>query len=395
MRLLLVADTYPPSRISGALQMRDLAHALVRQGHRPVVLTPSTGAGPWVRLEEIDGVQVLRVRAPRTKDVGLIRRAIAEFLLPWALLRGLRRSPLRDDCWDGIAWYSPTIFLGPLVRRIKHRHGCRTYLILRDLFPDWGVDAGVMRKGGLAYRWFKAVERYQYRQADTIGVQTPANAPLVAHDTPSGVGIEVLHNWLAPTPMPTNADGLPSLQKLEGRIVFVYAGNMGVAQDLDGFVELARRMRARADVGFLFVGRGSEAKRLKAEAASTQSRNLLVLDEIAPTLLPALLSYCHVGIVALHPAHRTHNIPGKLLTYLHAGLPVLARVNADNDLVRLVPDEGIGLVVSSNEPELLERQATQLADDPVLRGCMGRAGIALAQRMFSPESAAERIVAAL
>ena len=85
---------------------------------------------------------------------------------------------------------------------------------------------------------------------------------------------------------------------------------------MDGFVTLARRMRDRDDVGFVFVGRGSEAARLK-DAAKGQP-NLLVLDEIEPSVLPALLARCHVGIVALHPAHGTHNIPGKLLTYLHA-----------------------------------------------------------------------------
>ena len=42
------------------------------------------------------------------------------------------------------------------------------------------------------------MERFQYRQADVIGVQTPANAPLVARDAPPGTRIEVLHNWLSP-----------------------------------------------------------------------------------------------------------------------------------------------------------------------------------------------------
>ncbi|MBS0174331.1 MAG: glycosyltransferase family 4 protein [Nitrospira sp.] len=392
MRLLLVADTYPPARISGALQMRDLAHALAVLGHRPLVLVPTASHDAQPGLAEEYDVQVLRVRAPRTKDVGLIRRTAAELVLPWVLLRGLHRSPLRGECWDGIVWYSPTIFLGPLVRTLKRRHGCRTYLILRDLFPDWAVDAGVMRKG-LIYRWFKVIERFQYRQADTIGVQTPSNSPLVSRDAPPAARMEVLHNWLAPTPLPAEADQLPSLSKLQGRTIFVYAGNMGIAQDMDAFVALARRMRSRDDVGFLFVGRGSESVRLKELVNDEGFENLLVIKEIDPMLLPALLAHCHVGIVALHPGHRTHNIPGKLLTYLRAGLPVLARVNPDNDLVNLVPEEDIGCVVPGNDPDLLERQATRLADDPVLRKRMGHAGIALAQRMFSPASAAEQIAA--
>lgn len=391
MRLLLVADTYPPSRISGALQMRDLARALADQGHRPLVLTPATG-GAAASLESDNGVEVLRVRAPRTKDVPYWQRTLAEFALPWVLLRGLRRSGLGEERWEGVVWYSPTIFLGSLVKAVKRRHRCPGYLIVRDLFPDWAVDAGVMRRNGLPYRVFKAVECQQYRQADVIGVQTPSNAPLVSRDVPAATRIEVLHNWLSPPPVIADAPPIP-LHHLEGRVNFVYAGNMGVAQDMDGFVALARRMRDRADVGFVFVGRGSEASRLKAEAEGLP--NLLVLDEVDPAALPGLLARCHVGIVALHPSHGTHNIPGKLLTYLHAGLPVLARVNPNNDLVTLVEQERIGLVVAGDAPTLLHAHASRLADEPGLRSDMGQSGRELALRMFSPESAAREVIAAL
>ena len=390
MRLLLVTDTYPPARISGALQMRDLAQALAAQGHRPLVLTPALDGVE--RLESEGDVQVLRVRAPRTKDVPYWRRTLAELVLPWILLRGLRRSALRDDHWDGVVWYSPTIFLGPLARAVKRQYACRGYLIVRDLFPDWAVDAGVMRKGALPYRFFKWIERFQYRQADVIGVQTPSNAALVANDAPAGTRIEVLHNWLSAPARPA-PDACPPLGVLDGRINFVYAGNMGVAQDMDGFVTLAKRMRDRDDVGFVFVGRGSEAVRLKDEAKGQP--NLLVMDEIDPSVLPALLAKCHVGIVALHPAHGTHNIPGKLLTYLHAGLPVLARVNPNNDLVALVEGEEVGLVVPGDNPALLHAHAIRLVDEIGLRSAMARAGIDLAARMFSPESAVDQLVRAL
>ena len=390
MRLLLVTDTFPPARISGALQMCDLAQALAAQGHRPLVLTPALDGVE--RLESEGGVQVLRVRALRTKDVPYWRRTLAELVLPWMLLRGLRRSALRDDRWDGVVWYSPTIFLGPLVRAVKRQHACRGYLIVRDLFPDWAVDAGVMRKGGLPYRFFKWIERFQYRQADVIGVQTPSNAVLVANDAPAGARIDVLHNWLS-APAHAGPEVCPALGTLEGRINFVYAGNMGVAQDMDGFVTLAKRMRDRDDVGFVFVGRGSEVTRLKDEAKDQP--NLLILDEIDPSVLPALLAHCHVGIIALHPAHGTHNIPGKLLTYLHAGLPVLARVNPNNDLVALVEDEAVGLVVPGDSAALLHAHAMRLADDAPLRAAMGQAGIALARRMFSPQSAARDVAAML
>lgn len=395
MRLLLVADTYPPSTISGALQMRDLAEALASLGHKPLVLVPDAGLGSAAALEVLGGVEIYRVRAPRTKDISYPRRLAAEFALPWVLRRAFRASLFAAEQWDGVVWYSPTIFLGPFVSWFKRVQGCRSYLILRDLFPDWAVDAGVLRRGGLVHRLLKSVERYQYRQADVIGVQTPANLPIVGRDAPAAVALEVLHNWLAAPQSPGGVCAHSALAAFQGRKIFIYSGNMGVAQDLDAFVELAFRLRHRADIGFLMIGRGSELARLRGVAQKQGLDNLLIEDQVSQIELAGLLAHCHAGIVALHPAHGTHNIPGKLLTYLQAGLPVLARVNPGNDLHHLVLEEGIGASVVGPSLEALGDAAEWLADRPGARRDMGSRGRALSDRIFSPAAAAEQVVRGL
>ena len=83
------------------------------------------------------------------------------------------------------------------------------------------------------------------------------------------------------------------------------------------------------------------------------------------------------------------------MTYLHAGLPVLARVNSNNDMVALVEQERIGRVVAGDDAMQLHKHASALVDDPDLRSAMGQSGRALALRMFSPEGAARDVVAAL
>jgi glycosyltransferase involved in cell wall biosynthesis len=393
MRLILIADTYPPMRTSGAVLMQELALELIRHGHAPTVVVPSPELPlPW-RIDIVQGVDVLRVRTLQAKDVNKVQRVLAEWLLPYALLRGLRRSPLADTRWDGIVWYSPTIFLGPMVKALQRRWGCRGYLILRDLFPDWAVDAGVLRKG-LIYRFFKRVERQQYAVADVIGVQTSANEPLVRADSPAGANIEVLNNWLAaPSVINTSID--LSSGPLAGRTLFAYTGNMGAAQGMDCLIDLAVRLRARTDAGFLFVGRGSEVPRLRALAAEQALDNVQFIDEVDADQIPGLLAQCHVGLIALDPRHTTHNIPGKLLTYLHAGLPVLARINPGNDLEALINDEGIGHVVAGDHPEELLRLAEALLASQALRSRMGAAGRSLVQRIYSPASAVRQVVRGL
>ena len=156
MRIALITVAYPPLRSSVAVQMRDLARELAAQGHEPVVLVPDTNLGRSWALETLDGIQVLRLSALPTRDIGYLWRTIGEMTLPWAMLRGLRKSPLGSQRWDAVAWYSPSIFFGPLVRALKRSSKCRSYLIQRDVFPEWAVDLGLLRKG-LAYRMFKAV----------------------------------------------------------------------------------------------------------------------------------------------------------------------------------------------------------------------------------------------
>lgn len=356
MKIALIADSFPPLRNSAAVQLRDLSREFARQGHSLTVMLPTPGLdSPWL-LEHVDGVQVLRLRAPQTKDIGYVRRTIGEFLMPYFMRRNLYKSPLAQQVWDGVVWYAPSIFHGPLVNTLKTASRCKTYLIIRDIFPEWAVDMGLMGRG-LPYRFFDAVARYQYSVADVIGVQTPGNlAYFDQWKQGAGRTLEVLQNWLdkpAETPCTIRVDQTP----LAGRKVFVYAGNMGVAQGMSILLDLAGKLQKREDVGFLFVGRGSDVQRLRAEAQSRNLDNVVFFDEIHPDEIPNLYAQCSVGIVALDPRHKSHNIPGKFLTYMQSGLPVLANVNTGNDLAQMIRSEQVGQVCESNQIDELHTLA--------------------------------------
>ena len=394
MRIVLIADAYPPLCTSGAVQMRDLAQEFATQGHEVTVLVPALArARPWT-IEMVGGVQVLRLAALPTKDTGYVRRTISEVLLPVAMLLSLRKSPLRAVQWEAAVWYSPSIFLGPLVGALRRSTKCRSYLVLRDIFPEWAVDMGLLRKG-LIYRFFKLVERYQYSVADVIGVQSVSNLDYLAEWARNpGRYLEVLHNWLAAAP---NVGSRISVNDtpLAGRTIFAYAGNMGVAQGMDIVLDLADRLKGRRDIGFMFVGRGSEVPRLKALAEKRALDNVEFYEEVDPHEIPGVLAQCHIGIVALDPRHKTHNVPGKFLAYMQAGLPVLARVNPGNDLAELIENEHVGRAYVGESLDLLQTLAEELCDNETAREVMSLNARNLAQRSFSVTAAVRQIVAAL
>lgn len=394
MRIALIADTFPPMRTSGAVQLRDLTREFARQGHSLCILLPAPDQRePW-KLEDFDGAQVLRLKAPRTKDINYLRRTLAELVMPFAMLRNLRKSPLNNERWDGVVWYAPSIFHGPLVSALKKSSNSKSYLIIRDIFPEWAVDMGLMRRG-LPYFFFDAVARYQYSVADVIGVQTSGN--LRYFDSWLGLPgrqLEVLQNWLD-VPAKVRCSIQLDVTPLAGRKVFVYAGNMGVAQGMDIFLDLAERLRSRTDVGFLFVGRGSDAARLKTAAQLRQLDNVAFFDEIDPDEIPDLYAQCDAGIVALDPRHKSHNIPGKFLTYMQGGLPVLANINSGNDLAKMIRDERVGQVCEANQVDELLLLTKKLLDQIQTDSGLSVRCTALFERKFAVENTVKQIVAAL
>ena len=394
MHIALLADTFPPIRTSGAVQLRDLSCEFVRQGYTVTVILPTPGLSESWLIEEFDSVQVLRLKALRTKDIGYVRRTISEFLMPFIMLRNLRKSPFADIRWDGVVWYSPTIFLGPLANALKKAGSCRSYLIIRDIFPEWAADMGLMGRG-FPYLFFKVIARFQYSVADVIGVQTQGNLPYFSEwKKQSGRRVEVLQNWLADTP-DVSCSIRVSAGKLAGRKIFVYAGNMGVAQGMGILLDLAEQLLSRRDIGFLFVGRGSDAQKLRFDAKSRGLDNVEFHDEIDPAEISGLYAQCHVGIVALDPRHKTHNIPGKFLTYMQAGLPVLASINPGNDLEDLIRNERVGRVCTDHTLETLMRKVEETVSELNVDASIADRCRALSKMLFSPDAVVKQIVAGL
>ena len=354
MRIVLVADTFPPMRTSGAVQLRDLTREWVRLGHDLTVLLPSPEQEKAWILREVDGVRVLRLKAPKVKDVAFFRRALAELCMPFSMYLNFRKSPVSKERWDGVVWYSPSIFHGPLVKALKSSSGCKTYLILRDIFPEWARDLGMV-SNGLLYWCLGQVARFQYSVADTIGVQSAANLTFLEWwGRRPGKTLQVLENWLG------QCEEKRSPIRLKSRLgpdckALIYAGNMGVAQGMDTLLGVAAAFIHRRDVAFLLVGRGSEVSRLEATAARRDLENVFFYEEIDPDAIPDLYSQCVGGIVLLDPRHRTHNTPGKFLTYMQNGLPVIAAVNRGNDLMDVIGGAEVGEVCEAGDlPAFIE-----------------------------------------
>ncbi|MEX2231670.1 MAG: glycosyltransferase, partial [Cyclobacteriaceae bacterium] len=146
---------------------------------------------------------------------------------------------------------------------------------------------------------------------------------------------------------------------------------------------------------FVFVGRGSDSQRLRAEAALRALQNVLFYDEIDPDDIPGLYAQCHVGIVALDVRHKTHNIPGKFIAYMQAGLPVIALINPGNDLEQMILSNRVGVVSTRTDIQELVLKADGILAELESSSEVQTRCQELYLQLFSPETAVSQIVKAL
>ena len=145
MHLAFIIDDYlPDSTRVGSKMLHELALEFSALGHQITVITPNVNrAANKLAISQLDGINIWRFANGPVKDVGKIKRAINETLMSFNAWSAISSS-ISKNTFDGIVYYSPSIFFGPLVNKIKRKCQCKSYLVLRDLFPQWAIDAKII-----------------------------------------------------------------------------------------------------------------------------------------------------------------------------------------------------------------------------------------------------------
>jgi len=395
MNILLIVDDYLPDSIKvAAKMMHELALEFKKAGHRITVLTPTTSLNEKHLIIDLDGVNVLLFKSGEIKNIGRTKRAINETLLSFYAWKAAKVY-LTKNPGDGIVYYSPSIFWGPLVKYLKKRWNCKSYLVLRDIFPQWTIDNGLMKKNSLIHYYFRFFEKINYKHASKIGVMSPSNLELFRSQKNDLSKFEVLFNWAQIEKVPEPGNVYRKKLKLEDKTVLFYGGNMGHAQQMINLIDLARKFTSYKTVHFLFVGKGDEVDLIIKEKEKHKLDNLTYLPPVDQTTYAEMLNEFDIGLFSLHPDHKTHNFPGKLLGYMAYSKPILGCVNSGNDLKPIVNNARAGIITESTNIDELYSAAKSLIESESLRKEMGKNGRDLLSTKFSVKAAASQIEKAL
>lgn len=338
----------------------DLLRQFRDNGHNIYIVAPREKRSglPTERLED-HGAHMLYVSIGNITKCGRIEKGISTLMIESRYLKAIK-THFSDIHFDLVLYSTPPITLVGVVEYIKKRYNAKSYLLLKDIFPQNAVDLGMFSaKGpkGLIYRYFRGKEKKLYRVSDYIGCMSQGNVDYVLKHNPEVKSdmIEVCPNSVDAQDMRVdeltrtkmrNKYGIPADKK-----VFVYGGNLGKPQGIGFIIDCLKANRDNADVHFLIVGDGTEYKKLEEYVNTEKQTNLTLMKRLPKEDYDKLAGACDIGMIFLDHRFTIPNFPSRLLSYMQAGVPVLACTDSNTDVGKVIETGGFGWWCESNSIE--------------------------------------------
>ncbi len=206
--------------------------------------------------------------------------------------------------------------------------------------------------------------------------------------------IQVIPNWAPLSEIrPVEKDNEWSRRHgLTGKMVALYTGTLGLKHDPSLLLDLARA-GAAGGLEVVVASEGKAANWLAAQARDGDVGNLTVLLFQPMAQYPQVLGAGDIMLAMVGAEAASFSVPSKILSYLAAGKPIVASIDAGNDAARTIEQAGAGMVSPPGDNDAFIRHVLALAADPALRAAMGAAGRAFAERHFAIGGIADRFEA--
>ena len=332
----------------------DLLRQFVKNGHNVHVLSPiEKRNGGTTHIIEQENCKILKFKIGNMQKTNLIEKGMSMLLVEGWFKNAIKKY-FNDVKYDMVLYATPPITLVNVVKYIKKRDGATSYLMLKDIFPQNAVDLGMFSKHGPIHTYFRFKEKKLYKISDYIGCMSQANIDYLLKNNkiPSEkVGIcpnsAELVNYSISDSEKQDIRGKYDIP-LDSK-VFVYGGNLGKPQCIDFIIECMKKCTDVKDIVFLIIGAGTDYSKLYDYYKTSGQTNLKVMPYLPKDEFDRVVAVCDVGMIFLDKRFTIPNFPSRLLSYMNAGLPVLAATDKTTDVGRIAADNGFGWWLESSD----------------------------------------------
>ena len=335
----------------------DLMRKFQNEGHNVYIVFPRErkhGLPTEVRVQ--DGIHLLGVKTLNVTKTNVIEKGIGQVSIEFLYKCAIKKY-FKGVNFDLILYSTPPITFPKVIEYAKKANpSAKTYLLLKDIFPQNAVDMGMLSKSGvkgILYKFFRTKEKKLYTLSDYIGCMSPANVQYVLGHNPeiSADRVEVAPNSieLAESKMTEDKSVLAKYNIPTDKPIFIYGGNLGVPQGIPFLIQCLEANADREDCHFVVVGSGTYYQKLADWFASRNPKAVTVMKGLPKEDYDCLVQACQVGLIFLDYRFTIPNFPSRLLSYLEYRMPVISCTDPNCDTGFIAEENGFGFYAPSND----------------------------------------------
>jgi glycosyltransferase involved in cell wall biosynthesis len=349
----------------------DLMREFIKKGHELYIISPTEKRkNKPTNLIDNGKIKILKLQIGNTQKTNLIEKGISTLTIESKFKNGIKKY-FSDVKFDLVLYSTPPITLQKAVEFVKQRDQAKTYLLLKDIFPQNAVDLGMLKTSGvksLIYKSFRDKEERLYKISDYIGCMSNANVEFLLKHNPSISNeiVEVCPNSIEPIDVDISEQEKKQIREKYNlpidKAIFIYGGNLGKPQGIDFLIECIKANENNKQSYFLIIGSGTEFGILEGFFNEEKPKHAKLLSQLPKIDYEVLANSCDVGLIFLDKRFSIPNFPSRLLSYMQASMPVLATTDINTDIGEVIESGNFGYWCESGDLERFNQLVNRLCD---------------------------------
>lgn len=341
----------------------DLVDALVVRGHFVTVITSNSNKSFQKEYRQIGFKENI------TKNKNLIKKGISTITVSSKFRKVIKKNISNSETFDLILYATPPITFNSVIKFCKKRFNSKTYLMLKDIFPQNAVDLKMFSKKNPIYWYFRYKEKNLYKLSDYIGCMSDGNIKyLLEHNSNiSNKKVGIFYNSI-------KIRQYDEINIKRKETVFIFGGNLGKPQNIPGLLDIVNKLSDYKFAKFIVIGSGSEDKEIKKFIEDNEPDNLILYEHLPRDKYEEKLLEADVGLISLDPRFTIPNIPSKLQSYMNLKKPILALTDTNTDLKDIITNAKCGWWYDATNIDEIILGIKQICRDKELQKIKGKNG---------------------
>ena len=293
----------------------------------------------------------------------LVTRILGQVVLSIRFFSVLAKLVKKDNVV--LSGTNPTLLLF-ILYILKKIFGFKWILLVHDVFPDNLIPAGILdSKKKISYRILNRIYKNIYSKADKLVVIGRDMRDVMGKKIARKDNIVLINNWADDNKfLPTKKLDFLSSKGFSfhgDSVVFQFFGNIGRLQGIDNLLQSIKLTENRNAV-FLFFGDGAYLDMLTDFIGDNSNINIFYGGEVSKEDRNSCLASCDVAFVTLDSGMYALGVPSKTYFSMCFDKPILAVMDANSEIARVVTEDKIGWYCEPKNPKELAHLIDKIAE---------------------------------